>query len=58
MIALAVLVFLWGVFEFIMGSGDEKARETGKQHIVWGLVGLFIMVSAMGIVNLIINTIR
>jgi succinate-acetate transporter protein len=56
--ALAFIIFLWGIFEFVMGSGDEKARETGKQHIIYGLLGLFILVSAFGIVNLIIDTIR
>ena len=58
LIAVAFLVFLYGVFEFVMNSGDEKGRDQGKQHIAWGLVGLFVMVSAFGIIKVILNTIN
>ncbi len=58
MMALAILVFVWGVVEFLMnqGGGEEKAIAGGKQHIIWGLVGLLIMVGVFGIMRLIINT--
>ncbi len=58
MMALAILIFIWGIIEFLMsqGGGEEKAIASGKQHIVWGLVGLVIMVGVFGIMRLIINT--
>lgn len=40
---LAVFFFLWGVIEFIAGASDEKARTTGKTHMMWGIFGLIIM---------------
>src|SRR3989338_6745813 len=40
---LAVFLFLWGVIQFIAGASDEKARTTGKTHMIWGLFGLLIM---------------
>jgi hypothetical protein len=43
---LATIVFIWGVAEMIRGADSEEARTTGKQHIIYGLVGLFIMISA------------
>ena len=52
----AFVVFLWGVFEFIKGAGDEKAREEGKKAIFWGLIGLVIIFGAYGIINLALNT--
>lgn len=52
---LATLIFLEGVVRFYI-AGDEKTREDGKRHIMWGIVGMFIMVSVFGIMNLIINT--
>ena len=55
--AAALLYFLWGVAEFIRGSGSEEARQTGAQHMLWGVIGMFIMVSVYGILNLICNTI-
>lgn len=57
LIGLALVVFLWGVAQFIYGAGEDKTREEGKKHIIWGLVGLFIMVSAIGIENLICKAI-
>lgn len=54
--ALAFLYFLWGVTVFIWKSDSEDDRKTGVQHMLWGVIGMFIMVSAFGIINLIENT--
>ena len=54
--AVAVLYFFFGVFQFVSKAGDEKGREEGKRSIVWGLVGMFIMVSVFGIIRVILNT--
>lgn len=51
---IALAVFLWGVFQYIKNSADGKDdKEEGKNHMFWGIIGLFIMVSAMGILNLV-----
>ena len=55
--AVAVLVFLYGVFIYVKDSGSEDARATGKQHIIWGIFGMFIMISVFGILTLVMNTI-
>ena len=57
LVAVALLVFLWGVLEFVGHSDSEDARTTGGRHILWGIVGLAIMLSAFGIINVIVNTI-
>lgn len=56
MMAVALLVFLWGCFEFIMGAGEPSARENGKRHIFWGIIGMVIMVSAYGILTIAAGT--
>ncbi len=56
MMAIALLIFLWGCFEFIMAAGDPGARTTGKKHILWGIVGMVIMVSAYGILTIAVGT--
>lgn len=53
LIGVAVVVFLWGVVEFIAKAGNEEARTTGKKHIIWGLIGLAIMISVWGIVRIL-----
>jgi uncharacterized membrane protein YidH (DUF202 family) len=52
---VAVVIFLWGVFEFIKNSTESSKREAGVKHMIWGVVGLAIMFTATGIVNLIIG---
>lgn len=57
MAAVAVVIFLYGVFEFIKNADSSEDRKTGGLHMLWGAVGLFIMVTAYGIMNLILGTI-
>jgi hypothetical protein len=52
----AFVVFLWGVFQFIAKAGDETARESGRQSILWGLVGLVIIFGVFGILNIVTST--
>lgn len=51
-VALALLVFFWGLVKFITKAGDEKSVEEGRNTMVWGLIALFVMISVWGIVNL------
>lgn len=55
---LALIFFLWGVVEFISAAGDEKKLSQGKQHMLWGVIGMAIMFGAFGIVNLVISTVQ
>ena len=54
--AVAVIVFAWGLFEFVWRAGDDKAREDGRRAILWGLVGFVIIFGAYGIINLALGT--
>jgi len=53
LIAIGLVVFLYGVLEFIMGADNQEKRETGRRHMIWGIIGLFIMVAVFGIMNLL-----
>lgn len=55
MMVIAFAVFLWGIVEFIANADNEQKREDGKRHIIWGLVGLLIMVAVGGIIAVINN---
>src|SRR3989344_2616482 len=56
LVGLAVLIIIWGVFNYISGAGDEEKRAQAKQYIVWGVVGVFIMLSVWGLVNVLVNS--
>jgi len=53
--ALAFIMLLIGIFRYFFVEGQE-GREKGKQLIVWGIFGLFILFSVWGIVQLLLNT--
>ncbi len=57
--ALAFIVFLWGAFlTFIVGANSDDTKEKGKNLMLWGLIGFFVMVSIWGLVNILTGTIQ
>jgi hypothetical protein len=54
--ALAFVIFLWGVAQMIRHADSEKDRAAGQQHILWGVIGMFIMVAVKGIIAIISTT--
>lgn len=49
----ALLIFVWGMFGLIAHGDDAESRKTGQNHILWGVVGMAIMVSVYGIIRVI-----
>ncbi len=58
MFIVAILIFVWGVVEMIMNASSEEARQKGTRHMMWGLIGLFVMFAVYGILNFLIDTLR
>ena len=54
--AIAFLYFLWGCAQYILNAANDSAREDGKKHITYGLIGLVVMLSAYAILTLAVNT--
>ncbi len=52
LLGVAFLVFLFGVFEYIKGATSESERAKGQKHILFGIIGMLIMLSAVAILNL------
>lgn len=54
LIAVAFIVFLYGVFNyFILGGADEEKRTKGRTYIMYGIIGFVIIFSFWGIVNVV-----
>lgn len=54
--ALALAFFLWGMSQFVLNAENDEARETGKRHMLWGIVGMTIMFSVWGLMYLVLDT--
>ena len=55
--ALSFAAFVWGVVSYFFIHGDDdKKRAEGRQFILWGVVGLVVMFSVWGFVNIMLST--
>lgn len=53
----SLLVFIYGIIEFLSQGNNPERASTGKRHMFWGIVGLFIFIASVGILRLIANTV-
>ncbi len=51
-VGIAFLYFLFGVVRFIMNMNDPEKKNVGKEHLLYGTIGLFIILSVGGILKL------
>jgi len=51
--AVATAVFIWGIIQFLTNVEDAEQKEAGKRHMIWGIIGLTIMLGVWGIINLV-----
>jgi hypothetical protein len=57
--AAGFLVFVWGVVEFLAGlNGVGEGASNGKRHMLWGVIGMFIMVAAYSILKIIAQSLN
>jgi len=55
LIALGVVYFVWGVITYVISS-DEEAKKAGRNRIIFGIIGLAVIIGLWGLVNLLRNT--
>lgn len=55
-VALGTLAFMYGVFQYVISSDDEGKKEKGRQYMIWGIIGLTVMVSVWGLVTILGDT--
>jgi heme A synthase len=54
LIALAVVWFIWNVIQYTI-SDDEEKKGKAKGQMVWGIVGIAVIVSIWGLVAILQN---
>ena len=56
--AIGLVVFAWGVVEYLWNlSNDLDKKKEGKEHMLWGIIGMFVMASAAAIIHIIQDTV-
>ena len=55
LISVAVVWFLYGVIAYVI-TGDAEKKENAKSTMIYGIIGIFVMVSVFGIVKLLQDT--
>ncbi len=54
--ALAILYFLYGVLQFFLNQENEEKKTTAKSHMLWGVIGITIMMGVWTILSILLNT--
>ena len=49
-----IAVMIWWIL-YLLSSGDEEKTKKAKNVIIWSLVGVFVSLSAYGIIEIINN---
>ncbi len=55
--AAGVFMFMWGLVVFMTNLESQEKRREGTQHMLWGIIGIFIMASVLGILRIVASTI-
>ena len=55
LITLGVVYFVWGVVQYVIADGEE-AKTKGRDRIVFGIIGLAIIMSVWGLVTILTDT--
>lgn len=54
--SIGFLWFMWGLVAVLWNLKSGEVTQESKDRIIWGIVGMFIMVTVWGIISLVTNT--
>jgi uncharacterized membrane protein YidH (DUF202 family) len=56
--ALALVFFFYGVVEFLSNPESDEKRTKGRSHMIWGIVGITIMMGVWFILNVVMSSLN
>lgn len=56
LIGIAVVAIVWGIFTYIRSAGDTEKIAEGRKTIIYGIIGLFVMLAFWGLVITVKNS--
>lgn len=51
---IATIYFFYGIFELIYKA--DEGKDEHKKNLIYGIIGLFVMFSVYGILNIVLDT--
>lgn len=54
--AIAVVIFIWGVVQFVLNADDTEKKAKGRDFMIWGIIALTVMVGFWGLVKVVGST--
>lgn len=55
-IGVAVLVFLWGLVQYVTAGADEEKKAAARGIIIYGIIIIFVMTAVWGFVRILGTT--
>lgn len=52
--ALALIWFVWGIYQFFFSESEEKQKQ-GREFAIWGIVGLVVLASVWTLVQMLLG---
>lgn len=56
LVTVALVVFMYGVIQYLINAEDENKRKEGRKFMLWGIISLFVMLGIFGILQVLGNT--
>lgn len=56
--SIALLMFIWGGFQWLIAAGNETRIKKGKDTLLWAGIGLTTMVGAYALVRAVITALE
>ena len=56
LVGVAVVAIVWGIFTYIRSAGDTEKIAEGRKTIIYGIIGLFVMLAFWGLVMTVKNS--
>jgi hypothetical protein len=56
LLVVAIAVFVYGIVQYFLNPNNINERDKAKQYILWALIGMFVLFSISGLIQIIRNT--
>jgi len=56
--SLALLMFIYGGFTWMLAAGNDEAIKKGKGILLWATIGLIVIFGSYSLVNFLITSIK